>query len=163
MVTSSLTSNFKNVETVMVGYLSNQTNSANKRYQQQILCSPVRNSCTSVQLTDQDIFLEKFKWPSCKNRRPTSFIKEYSKCKLQLHIISESVQILCKRLRDWGMRRCFRISLQECQNVSVETWIRASKFSLKIQSRSEDINKIQTEFPRSQIQYFYKMECTVGQ
>ena len=43
------------------------------------------------------------------------------------------------------MRRCFRISLQECQNVSVETWIRASKFSLKIQSRSEDINKIKTE------------------
>ena len=61
----------------------------------------VGNSCTSLQLTDQNIFLEKVKWPSCKNRRPTSFIKEYySKRKFQFHIITENVQVLCKRLRD---------------------------------------------------------------
>ena len=147
----------------LASYLTRQTAQIKDINDKYFANVSVGNSCTSVQLTDQNIFSEKVKWPSCKNRRPTSFIKEYSKCKLQLHIISESVQILCKRLRDWGMRRCFRISLQECQNVSVETWIRASKFSLKIQSWSEDINKIQTEFPRSRIQYFYKMECTVGQ
>ena len=37
------------------------------------------------------------------------------------------------------------------QNVSVETWMRASKFILKIPWCSEDIDQMQIEFPRSGI------------
>ena len=95
----------------LASYLTRQTaqiKDINNKYYANV---PVGNSCTSVQLSDQNIFLEKVKRPSRKNRRPTSFIKKYSKCKFQLYIISENVQILCKSLRDWGMRRCFRISL----------------------------------------------------
>ena len=47
------------------------------------------------------------------------------------------------------MRRCFKFQIQGSQNVSIETWIRAAKFNLKIPTHSEDINKIQTTFPRS--------------
>ena len=49
------------------------------------------------------------------------------------------------------MRRCFRFQVWECQNASIETWIKAAKFSLKIRIRSEDIDKMQSEFLRSRI------------
>ena len=48
------------------------------------------------------------------------------------------------------MRRCFRFYVEGCQSVSVETWITAAKFSLKIPIDYEDINKIQTEFPTNE-------------
>ena len=35
------------------------------------------------------------------------------------------------------------------QNASIETWIRTAKFNQKIPTRSDDISKIQTVFPRS--------------
>ena len=37
-----------------------------------------------------------------------------------------------------------------CQNVSIKTWIRGTRFSLKNPSPASDINKMKTEFP-----YFY--------
>ena len=39
--------------------------------------------------------------------------------------------------------------MEGCQNVSIEIWIRAAKFSEKNPIRYEDINKIQTEYPPS--------------
>ena len=47
------------------------------------------------------------------------------------------------------MRRYFKFHLYGPENGSIETWVRAAKFNLKILIRSEDINKMQTEFPRS--------------
>ena len=49
------------------------------------------------------------------------------------------------------MCRCFKFYIKGSQNVSIETWINSAKFNLKIPIHSEDINKIQTEFPRSGI------------
>ena len=43
----------------------------------------------------------------------------------------------------------FQILSRGYQNISIETWIRAAKFSLKIPIRYEDINKKQTEFSPS--------------
>ena len=40
--------------------------------------------------------------------------------------------------------RYFKLFVYGCQNASFEIWIEVSKFSLKIPSRSGDINKIQT-------------------
>ena len=37
-------------------------------------------------------------------------------------------------------------------NIFIETWVRTSKFILEIPSRSENINKVQTEFARSGMQ-----------
>ena len=47
------------------------------------------------------------------------------------------------------MLRPFKIPVKEYQNPSIETWITAAKFSLKIPIRSEDMDKMQTEFPQS--------------
>ena len=41
----------------------------------------------------------------------------------------------------------------------IENWIRTAEFRKKIPIRSEDMDKIQTEFPRS-MQYFHEVECT---
>ena len=46
------------------------------------------------------------------------------------------------------MRRCFKFQVYECPNASIETWIRAAEFSLKIPTRSKNMDKIQTKFPR---------------
>ena len=40
---------------------------------------------------------------------------------------------------------CFKLSVQGCKHVLTETLVRASKSSLKTQSCSEDLRKIQTE------------------
>ena len=40
------------------------------------------------------------------------------------------------------MRRCFKFQVYECPNASI------AKFSLKIPTRSENMDKIQTKFPR---------------
>ena len=40
----------------------------------------------------------------------------------------------------------FQILSIGCQNISFEAWIKTLRFTSKIRSRSEDINKIQTEF-----------------
>ena len=45
------------------------------------------------------------------------------------------------------MKNCVKLS--GCGNVSIETWIRATKFNWRIPIRSEDINKMQTEFSRN--------------
>ena len=37
-------------------------------------------------------------------------------------------------------------------NIFIEIWVGASKFILEIPSRSEDINKVQTEFARRGMQ-----------
>ena len=50
---------------------------------------------------------------------------------------------------DLCMRRCYKFEVYDCQNVCTETLIAASKFKEKYRSRSEDINKIKTEFLRS--------------
>ena len=47
------------------------------------------------------------------------------------------------------MHRCFKFQVQYCQNASIETLIRAAKFIEKHPSRAEDMDKMQTEFPRS--------------
>ena len=44
------------------------------------------------------------------------------------------------------MRRCFKFSIQGSQNVSLESWIRAAKFNLKIQIHSEYTIKIQAYY-----------------
>ena len=41
--------------------------------------------------------------------------------------------------------------MQGSQNISIETWMRAAKFNEKVLIRFEDINKIQTDFPRSEV------------
>ena len=46
----------------------------------------------------------------------------------------------------------FKFQIKGSENVSIETWIRDAKFNLKIPILSEDINKMQTVFPRSRIQ-----------
>ena len=38
---------------------------------------------------------------------------------------------------------------RDLRNVSIETWIRATKFEQKIPIRSGDINKMRAAFPRS--------------
>ena len=43
------------------------------------------------------------------------------------------------------MHRSFKFQVQYCQNG---TWIGTAKFGLKIQIRSEDNEKMQTEFPQ---------------
>ena len=43
------------------------------------------------------------------------------------------------------MRRCFKFQVQECQNVSLETWIKVAKFSKTIRIRSEDKDKMHIE------------------
>ena len=45
----------------------------------------------------------------------------------------------------------FKFQIKGSENVSIETWIRDAKFNLKIPILSEDINKMQTVFPRSGI------------
>ena len=47
------------------------------------------------------------------------------------------------------MHRCFKFQVQYCQNASIETLIRAAKSIEKHPSRYEDMDKMQTEFPRS--------------
>ena len=49
---------------MLAGWLNSQTNNINKKYQQQILRSPVAYNSTSAQLTDKNIFLEKVTQPS---------------------------------------------------------------------------------------------------
>ena len=71
---------------MLAGQLASQTNNTNNKYQQQILHSPVAYNSTRVQLTDQNIVLEKVTRPSL-----TSFIKEYLQCKFQLRIMSENL------------------------------------------------------------------------
>ena len=46
-------------------------------------------------------------------------------------------------------KNCILACKLRCQNVSTETWIRASEFGLKIPIRYEDMNKIQAQFPQS--------------
>ena len=53
------------------------------------------------------------------------------------------------------MRRCFKFQVLECQNSPIETWIRVAQFPIC----SEDMDKIQTEFPWS-VEYFHEVECT---
>ena len=45
------------------------------------------------------------------------------------------------------MRRYFKFQVYECKNGPTETWIRAAEFRKKIRIRSEDMDKIQIEFP----------------
>ena len=49
------------------------------------------------------------------------------------------------------MRRCFKLLIYGSQNVSILTWIRAENLNWKIPTCSEDINKMETEFPRNGI------------
>ena len=51
--------------------------------------------------------------------------------------------------RNLRMRICFKFQVQDRQNASIETWIRAAKFSLKVTICSEDMDKMQTKFPPS--------------
>ena len=48
-------------------------------------------------------------------------------------------------------RRCFKFQVQECQNASIENYIEAVKSSLKIPISSEDMDKMQTEFPQKRM------------
>ena len=54
------------------------------------------------------------------------------------------------------MRRCFKFEVQECQNVSLETWIKVAKFSKTIRIRSEDKDKMYTE-NFYEVENFHKM------
>ena len=56
------------------------------------------------------------------------------------------------------MPRCFKFQVQECQNTSIETWIRDIIFDLKIPICSENMEKSPTEFQQSGI--FLRAECT---
>ena len=49
----------------------------------------------------------------------------------------------------FALAQMFQILSMNCQNVFNENLIRASKFSGKIPNRSENINNMHTEFPRS--------------
>ena len=51
------------------------------------------------------------------------------------------------------MCRCSKFEVYGCQHVCMESMITASKYKEKIQSRFENINKIKTEFPQSEIQW----------
>ena len=44
------------------------------------------------------------------------------------------------------VRRCSKFQVQECQNASVESRIKAAKFSLKTSIRADEMDKLQTEF-----------------
>ena len=48
------------------------------------------------------------------------------------------------------------VKVQDCQNASIKTWIRAAKLNSKTPVRSEDMEKIQTEF--HEVKYFHEME-----
>ena len=41
----------------------------------------------------------------------------------------------------------------------IETWIKAAKFNLKILTRSEDVGKMQTEFPQVKCTESYFCKC----
>ena len=49
----------------------------------------------------------------------------------------------------WAHAQMFYILKIGISNISIETLIRAAKFKQSVPTRSEDINKIQTAFPRS--------------
>ena len=59
-----------------------------------------------------------------KNIDQLHLLKKYPQCKFQIHITSRNVAMNKRSLR---MHRCFRFRVQDCQNASIETWIK-SKF-----------------------------------
>ena len=60
--------------------------------------------------------------------------------------------LLSKCILRIRMRRCWKcIEVWKCQNAFIETWIRAAKFSSKIPVHPEDMDKIQSEYPRKGI------------
>ena len=47
------------------------------------------------------------------------------------------------------MHRSFKFQVYECQNPSIEPWIRSVKLSQQLPIRLEHMDKLLTEFPRS--------------
>ena len=46
--------------------------------------------------------------------------------------------------RNMRMDICFKFQVKECQNASLETWIKAAKFSKNIPIRSENMDRMWT-------------------